>query len=389
MARTNGDLDYDNWVLFFTGHGAAGGGSDLDQGDTRRNYFTQRHRRLRPGRLAHRSRADAERGAPLRRLRHLRRAQRPRRQLLPARCGRGAGRGAGFPGARQRALLPARLRSAAARVSTSARARAIDLSQIHEAKYASTVRGDYNNVAPRVGLAWQPPFAPTRGHSRRLGRLLRAHRRQLQARPAAGRAVLRSAERAGAAEHGRSVSAPQHQPLPDSAERAHRRGRQRRAASGCGPTAPRSRPPSRSRPRATSSSTRCCGRPTCSSGRRACSTSCGAGMVVDVGYVGSRGVGLLGKINRAVPVDPRVTPVNGFTEHLRPARPRHQPGLLRAAAVPRPQPQRRVPAAHQHRALDVSQPADEAARDDSAGRSRRTSRTRSAARWTRCRRTAG
>jgi outer membrane receptor protein involved in Fe transport len=41
MARTNGDLDYDNWVLFFTGHGAAGGGSDLDQGDTRRNYFTR------------------------------------------------------------------------------------------------------------------------------------------------------------------------------------------------------------------------------------------------------------------------------------------------------------------------------------------------------------
>ncbi|MGH8248868.1 MAG: TonB-dependent receptor domain-containing protein, partial [Gammaproteobacteria bacterium] len=38
MARTNGDLDYDNWVFFFT-HGAAGGGSDLDQGDTRRNFL--------------------------------------------------------------------------------------------------------------------------------------------------------------------------------------------------------------------------------------------------------------------------------------------------------------------------------------------------------------
>jgi hypothetical protein len=39
MARTNGDLDYDNWVLFFTGHGASGGGSDLDQGDTRRDFL--------------------------------------------------------------------------------------------------------------------------------------------------------------------------------------------------------------------------------------------------------------------------------------------------------------------------------------------------------------
>ena len=38
MARTNGDLDYDNWILFFTGHGASGGGTDLDQGDTRRHF---------------------------------------------------------------------------------------------------------------------------------------------------------------------------------------------------------------------------------------------------------------------------------------------------------------------------------------------------------------
>jgi hypothetical protein len=38
------------------------------------------------------------------------------------------------------------------------------------------------------------------------------------------------------------------------------------------------------------------------------------GLLFDVGYVGSRGVGLLGKVNLAVPVDPRVTPVNGFTD---------------------------------------------------------------------------
>jgi hypothetical protein len=31
MSRTNGDLDYNNWVLVFTGHGAASGSSDLDQ----------------------------------------------------------------------------------------------------------------------------------------------------------------------------------------------------------------------------------------------------------------------------------------------------------------------------------------------------------------------
>src|SRR4029453_8604496 len=37
-------------------------------------------------------------------------------------------------------------------------------------------------------------------------------------------------------------------------------------------------------------------------------------MRAEVGYVGSRGAGLLGKVNRALPVDPRVTPVNGFTD---------------------------------------------------------------------------
>ena len=56
MARTNGDLDYENWILFFTGHGASGGGSDLDQGDTRRDYnmfdfslFAQDEWRVRKG----------------------------------------------------------------------------------------------------------------------------------------------------------------------------------------------------------------------------------------------------------------------------------------------------------------------------------------------------
>jgi hypothetical protein len=35
----------------------------------------------------------------------------------------------------------------------------IDLSQIHVAKYESTIRPDLNNVAPRIGIAWQPSFA--------------------------------------------------------------------------------------------------------------------------------------------------------------------------------------------------------------------------------------
>jgi hypothetical protein len=37
-------------------------------------------------------------------------------------------------------------------------------------------------------------------------------------------------------------------------------------------------------------------------------------VLVDVRYVGSKGQDLLGKINVAAPVDPRLTPVNGFTD---------------------------------------------------------------------------
>ena len=65
MARTNGDLDYDNWVLFFTGHGASGGGSDLDQGDTRRNFFAQDYGVVRAGRLEAWRRHHGQRRSPL------------------------------------------------------------------------------------------------------------------------------------------------------------------------------------------------------------------------------------------------------------------------------------------------------------------------------------
>ncbi len=90
MSRTNGDLDYGNWAFFFTGHGAAGGGSDLDQGDTPARLPVAGYRRLHPGRLAHRRRADAERRPALRHRRQPDRTQRAHRQLLPARRGRRA-----------------------------------------------------------------------------------------------------------------------------------------------------------------------------------------------------------------------------------------------------------------------------------------------------------
>ena len=38
------------------------------------------------------------------------------------------------------------------------------------------------------------------------------------------------------------------------------------------------------------------------------------GNLLDIRYVGTRGIGLMAKVNLAQPLDPRVTPVNGFTD---------------------------------------------------------------------------
>ena len=49
---------------------------------------------------------------------------------------------------------------------------------------------------------------------------------------------------------------------------------------------------------------------------------------MDVGYVGARGVDLLGKVNLAAPLDRRVTPVNGFTDIYDRLRAPDQSGLF-------------------------------------------------------------
>ena len=360
MSRTNGDLDYDNWVFFFTGHGASGGGSDLDQGDTRRDFRTQdagvfvqddwkigRGLTVNAGLrydvfgmlTENATAASATTTCP-----------RPRRRSAST---------PGFNVPAQRAVLPARLRPAAASGSTWCPARRSTSSQIHVAPNDSTLRGDKNNVAPRVGLAWQPTFAPEVRRPRRLGPLLRTPLGRLQGRPAARRAVLHLPERAGAARHGQSVSAAERQPVPDPARRPHRARRQRRAALGQGATGSSVPGDVAVQPRRTTpSSIRSSRRRRCSSGRRTCSRRPAATCWLDLRYVGSRGQDLLGKINLAVPIDPRVTPVNGFTDIYDAQRRADQPGLLRAGGVPRPQPQRRLPAADQRRPLDLSRVPD-------------------------------
>ena len=220
-------------------------------------------------------------------------------------------------------------------------------------------KGDYNNVAPRVGFAWQPTFAP--------------------------KIVVRGGwgvyyERTGASyKRDLQLSAPfffyQNVPAPpDMADPYPRlnvnpfqiplnvqiaRRRQRRAALGARRrhAVPRVRAVQRQEQHVHRSAAPHAV-PAAVDGR-ICSTKCSRGVLVDVGYVGSRGVGLLGKVNLAVPLDPRVTPVNGFTDiYDRLGRlinpdffvPAEFLGLNRNA---------RIPAADQRRPLHLPQPADQ------------------------------
>jgi hypothetical protein len=311
MARTNGDLDYDNWVFFFTGHGAAGGGSDLDQGDTRRNYYTHD--------IGGFVQDDWRIGGGLTLNAGLRydvfgnfseRNGRVGNFYLPDVAAElGVPSGFQVPANApffQPGFDPLQL---GLYVSPGT---VIDLSQVHEAKYPSTIRGDYNNVAPRLGLAWQPSFAPRvvvrGGWGVFYERTGASYKRDLQL--AAPFFVLQN------------VPAP-----PDMADPYPRlninpfqiplnvkigvdaNGAPRWLRAD-GTAFPASEPFTAKSNVFIDPLLRT---PYLQQWTSSLQLELRRGMVLDLGYVGSRGVGLLGKINLAVPVDPRVTPVNGFT----------------------------------------------------------------------------
>jgi hypothetical protein len=189
----------------------------------------------------------------------------------------------------------------------------IDLSQIHAAKYESTIRGDYNNVAPRVGFAWQPTFAP--------------------------KAVVRGGwgiyyERTGASyKRDLQVSAPfffyQNVPSPENMSDPYPRLNVNPFAIPLGVQIARDgngvprwvRADGSAFPATSPFSSKSnvfidplLRTPYQQQWTANLQYELRSGLIVDAGYVGARGVGLLGKVNLAVPLDPRVTPVNGFTD---------------------------------------------------------------------------
>jgi outer membrane receptor protein involved in Fe transport len=312
MARTNGDLDYGNWVLFFTGNGAAGGGSDLDQGDTRRNFrandagaFIQDEWQIGGGLTlnaglrydVYGNFTDAK--------------GRIGNYYLPA-AATALGVQPGFHVPADAPFFQPNFDPLSIGLFI-APGTPISLSQIHASKYDSTIKSDDNNVAPRIGLAWQPAFAP--------------------------KMVLRGGwgmyyERTGASyKRDLQVSAPfffyQNVPSPENMADPYPRLNVNpfqiplnvgiaRDANGVprwvradGSAFPSTEPFSAKSNVFIDPLIRT---PYLQQWTTNLQYELRRGMLFDVGYVGSRGVGLLGKINLAHPVDPRVTPVNGFTD---------------------------------------------------------------------------
>jgi hypothetical protein len=155
MARTNGDLDYDNWLFFFTGHGAASGGSDLDQGDTRRHFkmndfsfFVQDDYRL-SSRLTLNLGLRYDFYGPPKET-----EGRIGNFYLPSVAAElGVEPGFHVPGNSvifNSDFDPLQIGLYVAPGTP------LDRSMVHKSKFDSTLRPDRNNFAPRIGLAWKP-----------------------------------------------------------------------------------------------------------------------------------------------------------------------------------------------------------------------------------------
>ncbi len=310
MARTNGDLDYDNWALFFTGHGAAGGGSDLDQGDTRRHFkmkdfstfFQDDWRVLRgltinlgvrydyygtpndaDGRIGNYYTASTAKALGL---------DKPGLYVDP--------KSAFF----QPNFDPLKL-GIVVEPGTP-----FNLDGVYKAPWASTIKPDYNNIAPRIGMAWQltPKLVVRSGYGIFYERTSGAIKTDLQ------------------------LSAPffiyQNVPAPvDMADPYPKLNVNpfqipfnvtilRNPSTGAatwrrfdGSAFPATSPfsaknntfvdPLLKTPYVQQWTMNVQFEPT-------------PGSLLDVRYVGSRGVGLMARLNLAQPLDPRVTPVNGF-----------------------------------------------------------------------------
>lgn len=312
MARTNGDLDYDSWLFFFTGHGASGGGSDLDQGDTRRNYrmwdfglFFQDDWRIRKGLTINAGLRWDYYGYPVELNGRM-------STYYTEEAARTAGVQPGYHVASNHLIFQPNFDPLKMGLFMSPNV-PLDLSQVHKAAQNTIFPGDYNNFAPRIGFAWQPE--------------------KLSWMVVRGGYGIYYERPSGAFKGDLQLSAPffVYQNVPAPVDMAD--------------PYPRLNINPFTIPIDVTFTKDATGNP---SWRRFDGTPFPAtepfsaknftfidpflktpytqqwtfnvqlepwlGNLIDIRYVGTRGVGLFAKVNMAQPLDPRVTPVNGFTD---------------------------------------------------------------------------
>jgi len=308
MARTNGDLDYDNWVLFFTGHGAAGGGSDLDQGDTRRHFrmkdislFVQDDWRVRKGLTLNVGLRYDLFGNP-------NDVQGRMGNYYTTEAAAALGLKPGFYVDEKSPFFQPNFNPLQIGIVVEPGV-GFNLDQVYRAPWRSTIKPDRNNFAPRIGLAWQlsPKLVIRSGYGIFFERVSGAIKTDLQ------------------------LSAPffiyQNVPAPENMADPYPRLNVNpfqipfnvtiaKNAAGTpswrrfdGSAFPATSPFSAKNntfvdPFLTT--------PYVQQWTMNVQYEFDRGNLIDVRYVGSRGVGLLARLNLAQPQDPRVTPVNGF-----------------------------------------------------------------------------
>lgn len=313
MARTNGDLDYDNWVLFMTGHGASGGGSDLDQGDTRRDYnmfdvsfYAQDDWRVRKGLTINAGVRWDYFGWP---------------DETSGRIGTyfnkedaaRAGVPQGYYINDKHLIFKPGFEPIQMGLVVSPYVGRLNLSQIYKSPRDSIFQPDTNNIAPRVGFAWQPWFTS-----------------RLVVRGGYGIYFERPS---GSFKSDLQLSSPffiyQNVPAPVDMARPYPslninpftiplEVSVTRDANGA-PTFRRfdGTPFPATEPFAAKNFTFVdpfIKTPYVQQWTFNLQFEPFRGNVIDVRYVGTRGVGLMAKLNLAQAYDPRVTPVNGFTD---------------------------------------------------------------------------
>lgn len=312
MARTNCDLDYDNWAFFLTGHGASGGGSDLDQGDTRRHFrmrdytvYFQDDWRVRKG-------LNINFGARYEYFSWPSDTEGRIGTYYTADMAKQAGVQQGFHIAPESKIFqpnfdPIQI-GLVVRPGTP-----WNLNQVTKAGNRSTINPDLNNVSPRIGFAWQPTRLPKM--------VLRGGYGIFYDRPS------------GSFLANLQVSAPffiyQNVPSPEDMANPYPSlninpfqipvsVQVARDANGApswrrfdGSAFPATEPFVAKNFTFISPFTRT---PYVQQWTFNVQYEPLKGNLIDIRYVGTKGSKLIARVNMALPVDPRVTPINGFTD---------------------------------------------------------------------------